>query len=89
MLEPSDWLGERCGAMIMEASETRTPDMDPRSRFLLWIGAVAGLIGFAVFNFAELSDDLLPVNRALLAAVCTLAVVWLLVSVSKTWGDRP
>ena len=63
--------------------------MDDRSRLLIWIGVVAGLVGFAVFNFAELSDDLLPVNRTLLAAVCTLTVTWLLLSVSTNWSDRP
>ncbi|GJE45040.1 hypothetical protein [Methylobacterium soli] len=63
--------------------------MHHRARLLIWIGALAGLVGFAVYNFAELVDDVLPVNRALLAAVCTLTVIWLLVSMTQTWGDRP
>jgi hypothetical protein len=66
--------------------------MDSRSRFLMWVGALAGFLGFAVFNFAEPGGDLLPLNRALLAAVCTLAVIWLFVSVIQAWGidrDRP
>jgi hypothetical protein len=63
--------------------------MDSRSRFLMWVGALAGFLGFAVFNFAEPGGDLLPVNRGLLAAICALAVIWLLVTVIQAWGDRP
>ncbi|WP_336490640.1 hypothetical protein [Methylobacterium nigriterrae] len=63
--------------------------MDTSARLLIWIGALAGLVGFAVFNFAGLTDNVLPVNRALLALVSSLMVTWLLVSVIQTWGDRP
>ena len=63
--------------------------MDSRSRLLMWVGALAGLAGFAVLNFAEPGGDLLPVNRVLLAAICALAVIWLLVTVIQAWGDRP
>ena len=63
--------------------------MDSRSRFLMWVGALAGFLGFAVFNFAEPGGDVLLVNRALLAAVCTLTVIWLLVPVIQRWEDRP
>ncbi|KQP52228.1 hypothetical protein ASF41_23375 [Methylobacterium sp. Leaf111] len=62
-------------------------DMDTRGRLLGWIGAVAGLIGFWVFNFAPVSD-LLPLNQALFTVLCTLLVIWLLDSVSQIWGSQ-
>ncbi|WP_156653433.1 hypothetical protein [Methylobacterium sp. Leaf111] len=61
--------------------------MDTRGRLLGWIGAVAGLIGFWVFNFAPVSD-LLPLNQALFTVLCTLLVIWLLDSVSQIWGSQ-
>jgi len=57
--------------------------MDTHSRRLGWIGAVAGLVGFYVFNFAPVSD-LLPLNQALFAVLCTLLVIWLLASLGQS-----
>jgi purine-cytosine permease-like protein len=61
--------------------------MDPRARLFVWIGALAGLVGFWVFNVAPL-DDLLPLNQALFAVLCALLVIWLFASVARRWGER-
>lgn len=61
--------------------------MDTHGRRLGWIGAVAGFVGFCVFNFAPVSG-LLPLNQALFAVLCTLLVIWLLASVGQSWGNR-
>ena len=45
-------------------------------------------MGLAVLNLAPL-DDLLPINQTLFALDCTLLVIWLLVYVIQTWGERP
>ncbi|WP_162560479.1 hypothetical protein [Methylobacterium durans] len=42
-------------------------------RWLVWIGALAGLVGFFILNFAPL-DGLLPINQGLFAALCSLLV---------------
>lgn len=48
---------------------------------------VGGLVGAIVMNFAPL-DDLLPVNRTLFSTVCALIVIWMLASVTTSWGDE-
>jgi hypothetical protein len=59
---------------------SRCSDVDTRGRLFGWIGALAGLVGFYVFNFAPLSD-LLPLNQGLFAGLCALLVIWLLASI--------
>ncbi|WP_128565167.1 hypothetical protein [Methylobacterium crusticola] len=62
--------------------------MDQRDWLLAWIGGFAGLVGFVIYAFAPL-EDLLPINQALLAVLCTLTVILGLVVVIQRWGRRP
>ncbi|MEA1834448.1 hypothetical protein U8607_20355 [Methylobacterium durans] len=59
-----------------------------RNNLLAWIGAIGSLVGFLILNLAPF-DDLLPLNRVLAAFLSALAVVWLLVELSRRGNNRP
>ena len=59
----------------------RLAAVKPRDRHLGWIGIIAGFVGVIVLEVAPL-EDLLTLNRVLFALICTLMVIWMLVSVT-------
>lgn len=69
--------GEAQSAVTLRQTGTITMP-DPRSSRLLWIGALGGLFGVAIFSLAQL-DEMLPVNRILFGIDSTLMLIWLLV----------
>lgn len=61
--------------------------MNQRDRRLGWIGLVGGFVGVLVLKVAPL-DELLPLNKVLFALICSLSVVWMLVSVTRPKGGK-
>lgn len=51
---------------------------DPRNSLMMWIGAGSGLVGVLIYSFAQ-AGEMLPINRALLAIIGALMMIWLLV----------
>lgn len=45
---------------------------------MMWIGAGSGVVGVLIYSFAQ-AGEMLPINRALLAIIGALMMIWLLV----------
>jgi hypothetical protein len=61
---------------------------NPRHSLMGWIGAVSGFVGAFIYNLAR-SDEMLPINRALLAIVASLLMLWVLILLlDKPRGQR-
>jgi len=53
-----------------------------------WIGAMSGFVGALIYNLTP-SDEMLTINRALLAIVATLLMAWILILLlDKPKGPR-